>query len=198
MSLFTPNIDKLEKSKDVSKLCAIAVKSFNQADTDTCYKAVDALQRLADPRANEILLAILEKAILLPAKKYTPDNIRCTALDAISKTGDKRAVEPLAKILWESGNPGEFGYLTRIVYAVDADAEEPLLTILRHHLNFNLEILVNPPNDNTFILHIIFLLVYVGGNPSLDVMSKLSHFSAFPKIVQASITAIDLIKKKKK
>ena len=120
------------------------------------YSAADALGKIGDKRAIEPLIKLLRiekwefndpsrfhcvdhlvaigKSAVEPLIKALEDeDVRYYAADALGKIGDKRAIEPLIKLLriekWEFNDPSRFHCVDHLV-AIGKSAVEPLIKAL--------------------------------------------------------------------
>lgn len=87
MSLFEPNIDKLEENRNIGKL--IRALSYKK-ERSVRWEAAKALGRIGSTKAVKSLIAALRDE-----EHY----VRGRAVEALGKIGDTRAVEPLIAVL---------------------------------------------------------------------------------------------------
>lgn len=198
MPFFSPNLDKLENNKDVNKLCSVVLDAFKKGDTNTCYKAVDALSRIADPRANEVLLALLPNCWKLPTKQYTSDDVTDVVIYALVLSNDPNMITPLLNFVWEEGSTRYFSPLIRLVGLNKSNAEGPLIEILTRHTNFGGMFFTNPPTEMKLIEDLIRLLGSIGGERAAKMLTQYKSFTAFPKIIKAADEGLGFLQNKKK
>lgn len=198
MPFFSPNLDKLENNKDVNKLCSVVLDAFKKGDTNTCYKAVDALSRIADPRANEVLLALLPNCWKLPPKQYTSDQVTELVIHALVLSNDPNMITPLLNFVWEEGSTQYFGPLIRLIGLNKPSAEGALIEILSRHTNFGGRFFTNPPTDKKLIEDLIRLLGSIGGERAAKMLTQYKSFTAFPNIIKAAEEGLGFLQNKKK
>jgi HEAT repeat protein len=120
MGLFKPNVEKMERNKDVKGLIQ-AISKGAAVKGGVRFEAIWALQRIGEPAVEPLIQALKDKDKV----------IRFGAADALGRIGDARAVEPLIQALkdedytvraWAALNLGRIG---------DAKAVEPLTEALK-------------------------------------------------------------------
>ena len=117
MRLFKPDVEKMEKNKDINGL----TKALKDQDEHVRWKAAGALGNMGDTRAVEPLIQTLKDDV----------DVRWAAALALGKIGDAKAVEPLIQALKdESSSVREIaaGALGNIG---DVRAVEPLIQTLK-------------------------------------------------------------------
>jgi len=114
MGLFKPNVEKMEKNKDVNGL----IKALK--DKDVRAGAVVALGKIGKPAVEPLIQALKDKE----------SSVRSGAAAALGGTGDARAVEPLIQALKDKDltvHDAAYPALVRI----GKPAVEPLIQALK-------------------------------------------------------------------
>ena len=196
MQLLKPNLDKLEEQGNVEKICEIALNTFKRNDTDTCFEAVCALERLADPRANQVLIFIVENWLQLDTGKHIyAGQVRETAWAALASSGDARIIQPLAGILWKTWTPEgstkeDLAYFIKLVLSVEDEAEDHLLEFLQDgYKKYH-----QTTGDERIHKNLLGILGAVGGERSLEYLER--FYGVGPLDPNPAIDAIAMIKKR--
>ena len=117
MGLFGPNVEKMERNRDVAGL----IEALNHKENEIQDKAQLALVRIGAPAVEPLIQTL----------KDENRNIRWRAAEALGKIGDARAVEPLIQALMY-GDSGVRKHIVRALGSIrDAKVIEPLALVLR-------------------------------------------------------------------
>ncbi|MDH5362206.1 MAG: HEAT repeat domain-containing protein, partial [Aigarchaeota archaeon] len=143
MPLFRPNIEKMEKKRDLKGL----IRALDHKDSVIKSRAVDALVRIGTPAVGPVIEALRNegdgvrwelvvtlrrigdaRAVepLVQALKDEDRRVRHEAVQALGEIGDARALEPLAEALKDAHNTVRMSAADALGTIGDARAVEPL------------------------------------------------------------------------